>query len=175
MGLDRDEGGVRWGGVRGAARLGLRGGAAGAGFVWVLVYFGEVGGGGPTWNTTRKTLTSSAGFLAISSAGRRATATALQLFFSSSACLNQRYCYLYLAVARLCPSLLLILVAWPFKKTLLVSSAATTPIPHATASIFFFLCCCIRIFTGFIQLQHTHTLELYEKGMSHHHHRSGTT
>ena len=31
--------------------------------------------------TTRKTLTSSAGFLAISSAGRRATATALQLFF----------------------------------------------------------------------------------------------
>ena len=61
----------------------------------------------------------------------------------------------------------------PSKHTLLVSSATTTPIPHATASIF--LCCCIRIFTGFIQLQHTHTLKLYEKGMSHHHHRSGTT
>ena len=106
-----------------------------------------------TDNTTRKTLISSAGYLAISSAGRRATATMLQLFFSSSACLNQRNCYLYLAVACLCPSLLLMLVAWPNKQMLLVSSATTTPIPHATASIF--LCCCIRIFTGFIQL-HIH-------------------
>ena len=108
-------------------------------------------------NTTRKTLTSSAGFLAISSAGRRATATALQLFFSSSACLNQRYCYLYLAVARLCPSLLLILVACPFKKTLLVSSAATTPIPHATASIFFFY---VAVFV-FLQVLYNYNIHIH--------------
>ena len=59
--------------------------------------------------TTRKTLTSSAGFLAISSAGRRATATVLQLFFSSSAGLAQRYWYLELVVARFHPALLIII------------------------------------------------------------------
>ena len=64
-------------------------------------------------DTTRKILTSSTGFLAISSAGRRATATALQLFFNSSACLADALLVSKASCSALPPALLIIIYsAW---------------------------------------------------------------